>query len=180
MTTIQIRPATIHDAAPLSTLATTVFSDTYGAMIPPDTLQKHLEEQLSPEALKADLTHLSSHYLVARDACVAHDKETLIGFSKLSPSHLPSTLRSTRSIEIVKLYVANPYHGFGIGAKLMKRSLSKAKELGYESIWLCVWEKNERAIAFYRKWGFEKVGMIEILVGDVVFDDFVLEKTLVS
>ena len=172
MTTIQIRPATIHDAAPLSKLATTVFSSTYGAMIPPDTLQKHLEEQLSIDALRVDLTHSSTHYFVA------HHNERLIGFSKLNPTHLPSTLRSTKPIEMVKLYVANDYHGFGVGAKLMKRALSSARELGYDGIWLCVWEKNERAIAFYRKWGFEQVGMMEILVGDVVFDDLVLEKRL--
>ena len=174
MSTIQIRPATLHDAAPLATLATTVFSSTYGAMIPPDTLQKHLEEQLSIDALKVDLSHSSSHYLAA-----SHNK-TVIGFSKLSPTYQPSTLRSTNSIEMVKLYVANAYHGFGVGAKLMKRSLSEARELGYESIWLCVWQENERAIAFYRKWGFEQVGTMEILVGDVVFDDLVLEKRLES
>ena len=172
MTTIQIRPATIDDAAQLSILATTVFSATYGEIIPPDTLQKHLEEQLSVNALSVDLADSSTHYLVA------HHNETLIGFSKLSPTHPPSTLRSTKSIEMVKLYVASAYHGFGVGAKLMKRSLSEARELGDESIWLCVWEKNERAIAFYRKWGFEQVGTIDILVGDVVFDDLVLEKRL--
>ena len=170
MTTIQIRPATIHDAAPLSTLATTVFSETYGAMIPPDTLQTHLEEQLSVEALRVDLVDSSTHYFVT------YCNETLIGFSKLSATHQPSALACTKSIEMVKLYVASGYHGFGMGAKLMKRSLFEAKERGYESIWLCVWEKNERAISFYRKWGFEQVGMMEILVGEVVFDDLVLEK----
>ena len=174
MTTIQIRPATIDDALPLSTLATTVFSRTYGAMIPPDTLQKYLAEQLSIEVLRADLAQSSTHYLVV------HHNKTVIGFSKLSPTHQPSTLRSTKPIEMVKMYVDSSYHGFGVAAKLMKHSISSATELGYDGMWLCVWEKNERAIAFYRKWGFEKVGMTEILVGNVVFDDFVLEKSLVS
>lgn len=170
--TIQIRSATIHDAAQLSTLATTVFAETYQAMIPPETLQPYLKEQFSAEALSLDLSQLSSDYLVA-----CHN-ERVIGFSKLAPTELPSPLRSTRAIEMVKLYVPKSYHGFGVGAQLMKRSLSEAKALGYESIWLCVWEKNERAIAFYRKWGFEKVGTMEIFVGDVVFDDWVLERGL--
>ncbi len=170
MITIQLRPATIHDAAPLSTLARTVFAETYRAMIPRNTLQEYLEEQHSVEALRLDLTHISSHYVVA-----CHN-ERLIGFSKLASTALPSSLRSTRAIEMVKLYVANAYHGFGVGARLINRSISMATELGYDGIWLCVWQQNERAIAFYRKWGFEKVGTMEIFVGDVVFDDLVLER----
>ena len=180
MIPIQLRPATIHDAAQLSTLATSVFAETYGAMIPPETLQEYLKEQFSVEALSLDLSHPSSHYFVAHHACVAHHNERVIGFSKLAPTEPPSTLRSTRAIEMVKLYVAKDYHGFGVGARLMKQAISTARELGYESIWLCVWEKNERAIAFYRKWGFEQVGMMQIFVGDVVFDDLVLERGVVG
>ncbi len=174
MPNIQIRSATIYDAGQLSTLATTVFCDTYGALIPHEGRQEYLEHAFSVEALKVDLTHPSVKYLVA-----CHN-ETLIGFSKLDPTHVPSGVRSTKPIELVKLYVPKAYHGLGVGAKLMKRSICQARELGYDGIWLCVWQKNKRAIAFYRKWGFEMVGTTPIFVGDVVFDDFVLERELVG
>ena len=170
MSKIQIRSATIYDAAPLSTLATTVFCDTYGAVIPSDVLQEYIENAFSVEALRVDLSHPSTKYVVA-----CHN-ETLIGFSKLAPTDVPSGVCSTRAIELVKLYVAKGYHGLGVGAALMERTICEAKALRYDGIWLCVWKNNERAIAFYRKWGFEMVGTTQIFVGHIVFDDLVLER----
>jgi ribosomal protein S18 acetylase RimI-like enzyme len=49
---------------------------------------------------------------------------------------------------------------------LMTAALAAAVERGAETIWLGVWERNPRAIAFYRKWGFEDVGSHDFLLGN--------------
>jgi ribosomal protein S18 acetylase RimI-like enzyme len=40
--------------------------------------------------------------------------------------------------------------GKGVGKALMQECINKAKELQMKSIWLGVWEQNERAIGFYQ------------------------------
>ena len=46
-----------------------------------------------------------------------------------------------------------------------------AKELGGRNLWLGVWERNARAIAFYSKMGFTKVGNHSFYVGSDRTDD---------
>lgn len=52
--------------------------------------------------------------------------------------------------EVEKLFVEPVLQGQGIGAKLLNYAISKR-----DVCWLWALEKNERAIAFYQKHGFE-------------------------
>jgi ribosomal protein S18 acetylase RimI-like enzyme len=49
-------------------------------------------------------------------------------------------------------------HGRGVAQALMEHVLGRAAPLDADVAWLGVWERNPRAIAFYRKQGFEAVG----------------------
>lgn len=40
----------------------------------------------------------------------------------------------------------------------MNRCLQIAQEEGFQTVWLGVWERNFRAQAFYKKYGFATVG----------------------
>lgn len=58
--------------------------------------------------------------------------------------------------------------------------MAAAGLLGYEVMWLCVWERNLRAQAFYRKSGFEVVGDVVIPMIGVPFRDLVMQAELTS
>jgi len=47
-----------------------------------------------------------------------------------------------------------------------------------EIVWLGVWEKNNRAISFYKKWGFEKFGEHSFTLGDDIQNDWLMKKEL--
>ncbi|BBO75230.1 hypothetical protein DSCW_26470 [Desulfosarcina widdelii] len=56
----------------------------------------------------------------------------------------------------------------------MRACIDEAKSRKSHGIWLGVWGKNERAIRFYRKWGFNPVGKQPFVLGgdrqtDLVF-----------
>ena len=57
-------------------------------------------------------------------------------------------------------------------------SLEAAAERGAGTIWLAVWERNDRAQAFYRKCGFEVVGDKEFLLGTDRQTDRVMARTV--
>jgi ribosomal protein S18 acetylase RimI-like enzyme len=61
-------------------------------------------------------------------------------------------------IELQRLYVDNTLHGTGAGRLLMDSAMQLARDLGFQAVWLGVWEENWRAMAFYKKFGFERVG----------------------
>ncbi|MBQ5330411.1 MAG: GNAT family N-acetyltransferase [Oscillospiraceae bacterium] len=50
------------------------------------------------------------------------------------------------------------FTGFGLGRLMLERLLQKAKDEGFEQAELSVVDENERAIALYRKLGFEECG----------------------
>ena len=50
------------------------------------------------------------------------------------------------------------YWGLGIGTALMEACIQCAKEAGYEQLELNVVDENDRAVAMYRRAGFEEFG----------------------
>ena len=81
---------------------------------------------------------------------VAKDKDKVVGFAVYGPSRdedLPN------AGEVVAIYVLSEYYNRKVGYRLMNEACSRLKE--YDTIFIWVLEKNERAIRFYKKYGFE-------------------------
>jgi ribosomal protein S18 acetylase RimI-like enzyme len=60
----------------------------------------------------------------------------------------------------------------------MEACFDNARESGHKTVYLGVWENNHRAIAFYRKCGFEVVGSHVFQMGDEAQNDFLMERSL--
>ena len=81
---------------------------------------------------------------------VAKDNDKVVGFAVYGPSRdedLPD------AGEVVAIYVLSEYYDQKIGYQLMNEAVSKLSD--YDTIFVWVFEKNERAIRFYHKYGFE-------------------------
>jgi GNAT superfamily N-acetyltransferase len=61
-------------------------------------------------------------------------------------------------LELWRFYVDQPYQGLGVAQALMGRVLLEAEQRGARTLWLGVWERNERAKAYYLKNDFFDVG----------------------
>src|SRR5262249_43736665 len=61
-------------------------------------------------------------------------------------------------VEIHHVYVLATHHGRGLGRLLVERALEAARDSGLAYVWLGVWERNTKAIDFYRRCGFEIFG----------------------
>ena len=81
---------------------------------------------------------------------VAKDKDKVIGFAVYSPSRdedLPD------AGEVDAIYVLSEYYSRKVGYRLMNEAISRLSE--YNTFFVWVLKKNERAINFYHKYGFE-------------------------
>ena len=56
--------------------------------------------------------------------------------------------------------------------------LAMAARDDYPVVWLDVWEKNPRAIAFYEKWGFKIVGEQSFQLGADLQHDWLMSRSL--
>jgi ribosomal protein S18 acetylase RimI-like enzyme len=81
-------------------------------------------------------------------------------------------------VEIRRFYVDRPFHGRGIAQALMRAVEETARTLGGRTLWLGVWERNPRAIAFYSKCGFVDVGQHDFILGTEEQTDRVMARAL--
>ena len=169
---MNIRHATTHDAALLSKMGAKTFYDTFAKDNTPENMELHLKNSFSPEIQLNELTQADNIFLIAEE------ENTAIGYVQLILNSKEELLKGKTPLEVRRIYASREYIGKGVGKELMKASLAEAKERGCDCIWLGVWEKNPRAIDFYKKWGFVEVGTHVFTVGDDPQTDFIMELAL--
>lgn len=89
---------------------------------------------------------------------VCEERGQLIAFAQLRWGKAPRSISGSKPGEIQRLYVAADWHGKGIAQELMEACLKQFEKAKTDAIWLGVWERNPRAISFYKKFGFVEVG----------------------
>jgi ribosomal protein S18 acetylase RimI-like enzyme len=170
---ITLRNATIEDAAQLAENGDTTFRETWSKNYDAVTLNNYLDATYSFEVIRKELSDPMYLYIVA------FDNEKMVGFAKLSRQQQLGDFITRQSLEICRLYVLKAYHDQKVGKLLMEATIELAKKEDMESVVLGVWEDNHRAVAFYKKWGFEKIGTHPFVMGDLIETDWVMEKKLV-
>ena len=169
---VHIRYASPEDAKMLSELGARTFYDTFAKDNTAEDIALHLKKSFSPEIQLRELSAPDTIYLVAE-----LDQEP-VGFAQLILDSTGPSLKGTKLLEIRRIYAIQEYVGRGVGKELMNACIQEAKQRGCDSLWLGVWEKNPRAIAFYKKWGFEEVGTHVFTVGNDPQRDFIMELAL--
>ncbi|MHC4474882.1 MAG: GNAT family N-acetyltransferase [Planctomycetota bacterium] len=149
---LRIRRAGTDDATVLAKLGAVTFRQSYAGIIPPGELDAYTAEAFSVEKIRSELANPNIIYLLA----VVN--EDICGYAKLEPTAPPAEVDSPKPVELVRLYAAPGLTGKGVGTALLTAAMQAAEAAGYRSCWLRVWQGNERAIAFYRKWGFTQFG----------------------
>lgn len=138
-------------------------------------MQEYLDSHYTPKIISSVLDNASTKYFVA----TTDDDSDIAGFASLCfDSDEPCVAKLEKSVELQRIYVDAKHHGQGVAKSLMEASVSLAREMGYRYIWLGVWEHNARALKFYQKFGFEKVGEHVFTVGTDDQTDWIVLKEL--
>jgi ribosomal protein S18 acetylase RimI-like enzyme len=78
-------------------------------------------------------------------------------------------------MELQKIFVLAEYQGRGVGAALMNEVTNIANDGRPDSVWLDTYISNEKAIQFYEKYGFKKIGRYYFTIGSQTFEYYVME-----
>jgi ribosomal protein S18 acetylase RimI-like enzyme len=87
-------------------------------------------------------------------------------------------LADCSTLEIMTLYVRPRHQSGGRGVALLQRALEHCSRIGGESAWLKVNVENDRAIDFYLRHGFNKIGSTYFRIADQAYENYVMKIDL--
>jgi len=186
-----LRRATVNDAAQVSYLIGSTWARFFAYSVSESDLETYLTTLLSEASIRTEIEDPSKYFLVAErrarpgftsksdaGATMSQDGPTITGVAQLFLSTKKQGLISSSPVELNRLYIDPEEQGGGLAAILLDSAVSIAKEMGYNGLWLGVWENNARAKRFYKKMGFEERGEHFFWVGESKRRDLVMEKSL--
>jgi GNAT superfamily N-acetyltransferase len=169
---IAIRPARPEDAALLTELGASTFRETFESDNAPEDFAAYMAAAFSESTQRAELEDPDTTvFLAERDG-------DAVGYVMLRERRAPSVVGLDDALEIARLYARKRALGSGVGSALMQRALAEAAGRGKNAVWLGVWERNARAIAFYESWGFHRCGAQPFLLGTDVQTDLVMVRRI--
>lgn len=166
-----IRRAAESDAAALSELAIATFIESYEDRLPKPELTRFSQERYPPEKTLAELREENSFFYLAEG-----EDSRAVGYLRMRLHPAPPCVKGPLPIELSRIYLRRGAQGLGLGARLFETALSCARQRGRQTLWLPVWEKNEKALGFYRKLGFTHAGEQEFRFFSERQRDLVLER----
>lgn len=113
--------------------------------------EAYIDESGFKRIIKDDTESTTNLFLVAEV------DGRIVGFSRCEGNKLK---RTAHKVEF-GVCVLKEFWGYGIGKNLLKESVHWADSNGIKKITLNVLETNEKAIALYKKYGFEVEGILK-------------------
>jgi ribosomal protein S18 acetylase RimI-like enzyme len=169
---ITIRKANISDAALISVLAAATFYEAYLEKDEAHNLAGYIAQSFEPQKIAAELADANTIYIIM------FRSEKAVGYAKLGKASTLDFIKGTNVAELKRLYIMERVYGQGFGERLLNYCIDMAGQMGFDTLWLQVWEENPRARRFYAKFDFVQTGKIDVPYGNVIGTNLVLEKNL--
>lgn len=155
-----IRTARPDDAARIAALLSAVWVGTYATEGVTAEIAAYVLAEFTPERVAAGLGHAGRH------AWIAEEGEGVLGYVDVQLNQTTVRVDAARQAEVLHLYVHERHTGRGTGTRLLEAATEHAFAHGCEAVWLSVWERNERALHFYARRGWDSRGLMTFRLGD--------------
>jgi len=165
---LDIREVTLSEIDQLRDISIQTFVESFASQNTAENMQKYLENNLSISQLTKEITNIHSRFYFALF------NGEIIGYLKINYGTAQTDLKTPTSLEIERIYLLTAMHGKGVGHLMLQKTIQCARDLKMERVWLGVWEKNYKAINFYRKNGFEEFDKHMFKLGDDLQTDIMM------
>ncbi|AWH26303.1 GNAT family N-acetyltransferase [Stenotrophomonas sp. YAU14D1_LEIMI4_1] len=167
---LQIRRATLADAEALSAIAIATYTETWGDSYPPQELDVFLQEHYGLAPQREELCDPRSAVWLLLDG------EQVVGYLAAGANTLPHAEARDGDIELKRLYILAAHHNRGHGARLMDAFIAWLDQPQRRTLWVGVWEENVAAQRFYARYGCEKAGEYDFIVGSTHDREYILRR----
>jgi ribosomal protein S18 acetylase RimI-like enzyme len=166
-----IRRATAADAGVLANLGRATFVETFGHLYAAADLDDFLAEAHSVALYDEILNDDDVAAWLAEDA-----RGEPCGYVIAGDCRLPVSNIEANAGEIWRLYLRAQAQRSGLGTRLLTTALDWLDGQLRDPLYVGVWCGNTGAQRLYRRFGFEKVGEYEFLVGRHRDHEFILRR----
>jgi ribosomal protein S18 acetylase RimI-like enzyme len=170
--TVTIQKLTLADADVLLDLSKKTFFDFFAHLNKPEDMESYSSVAFTPQKIQAELSNPNSHFFFAMlDGEIA-------GYLKLNYGAAQTEFQDSDAVEIERIYVLAQHHGKKIGHQFIDFTLKVAAGKKLQYVWLGVWEHNQKALAFYKKHGFEVFSSHEFVLGSDKQTDLLMKRAV--
>ena len=167
-----IRRCSDNDLDHIQKIGYETYDETFRKLNQPETINQYLAASFNKEKLYSELSNPNSFFYFM------YVENELAGYLKINLAPSQTDINDPESVELERIYVRKVYLKSGLGKRLMNYSFKIAADWNKSYIWLGVWDQNVKAIAFYIKMGFKKVGQHTFKMGEELQNDFIMKKTI--
>jgi diamine N-acetyltransferase len=165
---LEVRRADTGDAQSLARLGGRLFEQTFADDNSPDDMRSYVSVAFSLERQRDELADPD------RVTWLASIGREPVGYATVRRGAAGNGVVASMPVELHRIYVDRSRHGLGVGRRLMDVCVAQARTWAADVLWLGVWERNGRAIAFYEQGGFRAVGRHAFLLGSDEQRDIVM------
>lgn len=167
-----LKKCSLEDLLKLQEISCETFKETFKDQNSPENLSDYLERAFNLTQLEKELSNIYTEFFFV------YFNNEVAGYIKINTSDAQSEKMGDDSLEIERIYIRSKFQNHGLGKYLINKAIEIALKENKKKIWLGVWEKNENAIAFYKKMGFVQTGAHSFYMGDEEQIDFIMTKIL--
>lgn len=168
---IEIRIATTDDAAHIALLGRITFQETFGHLFNDEQdLLDYYDATFAVDKIENSFSKPNNVYWIA------FVDRLPVGYAKLKLNSKSAFISDSAICQLQKIYVLKDFLAMKIGYALQNLLLDKVKTEGFNQVWLSVLHTNERAIRFYLKNGFQKIGTHDFQIGKENFNFIAMSK----
>jgi diamine N-acetyltransferase len=168
-----IRRAGPDDAARVAEVGARLFTQAFAVHNTAENLRAYLDSAFNETKQREEIADPANIVWIAESP-----DARAVGYAQVKLGSRTKELNADKSAELCRIYADSDFHGRGLGTALMATCVDAATQWGASHLWLGVFQKNPRAIAFYQKHGFRIVGEQIFTVGSDPQRDWVMVRDL--
>ncbi len=146
------RRLTSADAELLAKIGSISLLESHGHSAPASTMQEYVDKNFSVDTCRTELDAEENIFYA-----VFFNNEPA-GYYKIILSCADAAVPLEQATKMERLYLLKEFYGLQLGKSLLQHAFNFSKKESELGMWLTVWQKNDRAINFYKKWGFKIMG----------------------
>jgi len=148
---IKVRIAKQADAAIVALIARITFREAFGHIWTNErVLKNYLFSTFSVSKIQNSIQKENNVFWIA------FIDDLPVGYAKLKKYCHYEKLSDPKQAQLQKIYVLNDFIGNSIGEKIQNELFTEVEKNKIKTLWLAVWDGNDKAIRFYEKHGFHK------------------------
>jgi ribosomal protein S18 acetylase RimI-like enzyme len=156
----------------LKAIGIQTFNEAFAHLNTPENMADYLATAFADEKLADEVGNPYSEFYMAQ---IDGD---IVGYIKINYGPTQTDIKDEDALEVERIYVLNAFHGKKVGQLLFDKAFDIAVKMKKAYIWLGVWEHNAKALAFYKKNGFEVFGSHDFQLGDDLQTDLMMKRYL--